>query len=1063
MERKNFIKEAGLAQDKDELLALLLEEEGIDLAADEAAIAPRKTAENLPLSYTQQAQWFLHQLEPNNPFYNICATVQLEGILDVAALDLTRDRLLRITLLQLGQASHVLVLVIHHMVSDGFTLGVLMRELGALYDAFVSSEPAALPVLSIQYADYAVWQREWLRGERRETLLSYWKEQLDGMPSLLTLPSDRPRPPVQTFRGDMEPFQLDLALTQQLRKLSQTSGCTLFMTLLSAFAVLLHRYSGQSDIVVGSPIANRNRPELENLIGFFANSLVLRTQFSQELTFREMLAQVQAVTLDAYAHQDFPFETLVEELQPERDLNSNPLFQVIFALQNASLPSIELPNLTMTPAVNLDTGTVRSDLEVHLWEGADGIRGGWVYSTDLFEKTTIQRLAAHFHTLLEAIVADPDQLVSMLPLLTSAERHQLLVEWNDAQAESRQGWCIHHRFEAQVEQTPNAIALVSVTQSFTYAALNDRANQLAHYLQTLGVGPETRVGICLERSLDWVVALLGVLKASGAYVPIDPAYPQKYIAKCLNAAQPSVLLTHQRLCEALSIGNDCAKGQPTLQADGVELERVGDAHPTDSKLQVICLDTDWLNIAQQPKENPSSQTTPGNLAYVMTSSGAENQIEHRSVSRRLDWLQTTFALSETDGVLCQSSPSQDAVVRELFWPLATGARVVLADDDSEADLLALMVSQQISVAGFAPSDLSTFVESLSPAVKLKSLRLLLCSGEPLSGAIVEALSQHYSGQIYHLYSLPEAAGEVAAFDCQSASGKASAEAILPVGHPTCRSVYVLDSHWQPVPLGVVGEIYVGGAGLAPEEFQAKLGTASGFVENPFSDIPGDRLFKTGELGCLRDLGLERVGSLNRQVWIKGFKVDLAEVEAALMQAPEVIDCRVLMRQSEPDGPQLVAYMVASGQFSPEQLSFYLQSQLPSHMLPSAYAPIANLPLTAVGEVDEQALAALPVIDPDLIQRWEACLNAQPDIEQVAVWVQEQIERTPPLHLSDLLPAGDIPTALVDDKTVTAPVVQAPESVTSEHSVLALSDGGPLTLPSGSPKTLAEALIQTAAD
>ena len=515
MERKDFIKEAGLAQDKDELLALLLEEEGIDLAPDEAAIAPRKTAENPPLSYTQQAQWFLHQLDPNNPFYNICATVQFDGSLDVAALeqslneiirrhevlrttfktvegqpvqaihphstlplpiidlqefstseqtaeiqrlateaaqqpfDLTCDRLLRTTLLQLGKSSYVLVLVIHHIVSDGFTLGVLMRELGLFYDALVSSEPSPLPALPIQYADYAVWQREWLQGERRETLLSYWKQQLAGIPPLLELPRDRPRPPVQTFRGDTVSFHIDPTLTQQLRSLSQASGTTLFMTLLAGFNLLLHRYSGQSDIVVGSLIANRDRPELEGLMGFFANFLALRTQFSEGLSFRDLLAQVQAMTLEAYAHQALPFEILVEALQPERALHSNPLFQVVFELQNAPLPSTELPNLAISPTANLDTGTVRSDLEVHLWEDIDGVKGGWVYSADLFDRSTIERMARHFQTLLEGIVANPDQLLSDLSLLTSAEQAQWLGEWSHIQPDNPIAQRLQQLFEAQ--------------------------------------------------------------------------------------------------------------------------------------------------------------------------------------------------------------------------------------------------------------------------------------------------------------------------------------------------------------------------------------------------------------------------------------------------------------------------------------------------------------------------------------------------------------------------------------------------------------------------------------
>jgi non-ribosomal peptide synthetase component F len=551
----------------------------------------------LPLSFAQQQLWFLDQLEPHNSAYNIREAFRLTGPLNVPALeqsfneivrrheslrtsfaaeggldvvdlqevpkaerekeslrlateqarrpfDLSQAPLLRSTLLRLNKEEHMLLLTLHHIVSDGWSTGVLFREL----------KPSPLPELPLQYADFALWQREWLQGEVLQSQLSYWKGQLEGIPPVLEMPTDRPRPAVQTFRGAKQSVELGKALTEALGELSRREGVTLFMTLLAAFQVLLCRYTGQEQIVVGSPIANRNRAEIEGLIGFFVNTLALRTDLSGEPSFRELLARVREVALGAYAHQDLPFERLVEELQVGRDLSRNPLFQVMFVLQNGPGEGLKLPELSLTP-VELSGGTAKFDLTLSLTETERGLRGSLEYDTELFDSATIRRMLGHYQRLLEGMVVDADRSISALELLTEAEREQLLVEWNDTRADYPEGLCIHELFEAQVERTPDAIAVVFEGEELTYGELNRRANRLAHYLRRLGVGPEVLVGICVERSLEMVVGLLGILKAGGAYVPLDPEYPRERLEFMLEDAQIPVLLTQQRLMADLPIQN----------------------------------------------------------------------------------------------------------------------------------------------------------------------------------------------------------------------------------------------------------------------------------------------------------------------------------------------------------------------------------------------------------------------------------------------------------------------------------------------------------------------------
>ncbi len=708
------------------------------------AIASINKNGNLPLSFAQQRLWFLDQLEEGSATYNISVALRLIGSLDVTALDmavqeivrrhevlrtsfvmidgtavsamaptfsvtvpivdlqmlpeqshevrrlasieeqrpfdLASGTLLRVTLLRLAEESHVLLVTMHHIVSDGWSIGIFIREMAALYEAFSQGKLSPLPELTIQYADFAHWQRQWLSREVLEVQLNYWRKQLAVFPPLLELPTDKTRPPVQTFQGDIEYFQIDRALTQKLQTLSQKSGATLFMTLLAAFATLLGRYSNQEDILVGSPIANRNRRETESLIGFFVNSLVLRADLQGNPTFQQLLSRVRQVAIDAYAHQDLPFEQLVEALQPERSLSYSPLFQVMFVLHNTPMGKLELPGLTLTPLKN-QSATAKFDLTLVIEETEEGLNGEWEYNTDLFDAATIARMAGHFQNLLQEIVANPKQRISEFCFLEEVERQQLLVDWNHTQTEYPLWQCIHQMFEAQTGKTPNAIALLFAdaqnAQHLTYWELNGRANQLAHYLQKLGVGPEVLVGICMERSQEMVVVLLGILKAGGAYVPLDPQLPQERLAYILEDAQVSVLLTQERL-------------QAGLPDNGTHL---------------VCLDTIWQTINQESQENPVSGVTAANLAYAIYTSGSTGkpkgvEVTHQSVANFLNSIKQQPGLTDQDILLAVTTISFDIAALELFLPLIVGAKLALTSNEEAADgakLLEKLVKSQATV------------------------------------------------------------------------------------------------------------------------------------------------------------------------------------------------------------------------------------------------------------------------------------------------------------------------------------------------------------------------------
>jgi amino acid adenylation domain-containing protein/non-ribosomal peptide synthase protein (TIGR01720 family) len=967
---------------------------------------PRDRA--IPLSFAQQRLWFLNELEGANASYNMAAAIRLSGVLQVAALeraiaeivqrhevlrttfktvdgvaiqsiaptstvtlsmvdlqaltadeqsaevqrlasveaektfDLANDSLLRITLLILREEEYVLLVTIHHIVSDGWSIGIFFREVATLYEAFSTGKPSPLSALPIQYADFAYWQRQWLQGEVLKNGLNYWRQQLAGAPPLLSIPTDRPRPKVQTFRGGIEYFQIDSDLTRKLKTLSRQSHATLFMILLAAFATLLSRYSNQSDIVVGSPIANRNRSEVEPLIGFFVNTLLLRIDLNGNPDFLELLNRTRQVALDGYAHQDVPFERLVDELQPERNLSYNPLFQVMFVLQNTPDVKLELPGLTIT--LENEDVAAKFDLTLSIEETEQELIGSWEYNTDLFDAATIKRMVGHFQTLLEAIVANPQQRVSELSLLTATERHTLLVEWNNTQVDYPKHLCIHELFEAQVERTPDAVAVVFEDEQLTYGELNRRANQLAHYLRSLDVGPDILVGICVERSLNMIVGFLGILKAGGAYVPLDPSYPQERLAFMLKDAQVSVLLTQQQLVEKL----------PEHQAS------------------LVCLDSEWETIARQSKEKLVSKVTPEHLAYVIYTSGSTGKpkgvcISHRAVNRLV--LNTNYVkLEPSDRIAQASNCSFDAATFEIWGALVHGDQLVGVTKDvalSPKDFATLLQEQGISVLFLTTALFNQLAKEVPSA--FNSVRHLLFGGEAADPRVVKMLLENSPPQqLLHVYG-PTESTTFASWHLVKEVPQGVTT--IPIGRPLSNTqIYLLDNQMHPVPVGVPGELYIGGDGVARGYLNRPELTAERFIVNPFSNEPGAHLYKTGDLArYLSDGNIEFLGRQDDQVKIRGFRIEPGEIEAVLGQHQAVQEVVVMVREDVPGNKRLVAYLAVNQLATPsmQELQHFVKQHLPEYMVPSAFVLLETLPLTPNGKVDRRALPAPDMSRPEL--------------------------------------------------------------------------------------------------
>ncbi|WP_439740574.1 amino acid adenylation domain-containing protein [Bradyrhizobium japonicum] len=854
--------------------------------------------------------------------------------------DLARGPLIRGRLIRLSDETHVFLLTQHHIVSDGWSLGVLVGELSQLYRAFVAGDDDPLPPLAIQYPDYAAWQRQWLSGERLQRQAQYWRSNLSGAPARLALPTDRPRPAQQSFAGATVPIIIDADLTRGLKRLSRQHGTTLFMTVLAGWAAVLSRLSGQDDLVIGVPSANRGHREIEELIGFFVNTLALRLDLSGEPSVSELLERTRCTALGAQEHQDLPFEQVVEIVQPPRALDHTPLFQVMLAWENNTVGSLDLPGLSVE-AAGEEIDQVKFDLELSLGEQGEEIAGTLAYATALFDQTTIERQRDYLLALLRAMAADAQQEVGRIELLSAAERTYLLEALNRTAAPYPAEQCIQELFEAQVRKAPEAVALVYQDQRVSYGALNAHANQLAHHLIALGVKPDQPVAICVARSPLMVVGLLAILKAGGAYVPLDPAYPSARLRQVLEDAAPRLLLT--------DAAGRAALGDVGLDASVLELDAAAPA---------------WASLPESDPDPRALGLTSRHLAYVIYTSGSTGspkgaQNEHRAIVNRLIWMQNAYGLNATDVVLQKTPFSFDVSAWEFFWTLLEGATLVLAPPGAHRDpdaLVDLIISQRITTVHFVPSMLVSFMDAKS-VDRCTSLRRVLCSGEALPAASVHRVRRvlPWTG-LHNLYGPTEAAIDVTAWSCPAEFD----EAIVPIGRPIANTrVYLLDGHGEPVPFGAVGELCIGGAGVARGYLNRPELTAERFIASPFVD--GDRLYRTGDLArYLADGNLEFLGRNDEQVKIRGFRIEPGEIAARLLEHPAVGDAVVVAREDGRGEQRLVAYVVAPEAEESDLaggLRAHLSARLPDYMVPSAFVRLARLPLTVNGKVDRNALPA----------------------------------------------------------------------------------------------------------
>lgn len=995
-------KWAQLSPAKQALLQKLLQEKLANrLRERDRGIIQREKQSTVPLTSMQQRLWFLDQFEPGNTAYNLAVANRLCGPLHFLAMDrslqeivrrheilrttfvaqnglpiqtirpyvprnyplidlrgissikretevlslaqnersqtfdLARGPLFRSAILRLASTEHVLFMTLHHTIGDYWSTGIFIHELTTLYEAYVVDHSVKLPELPMQYADYALWQQKWLQSDEHEVLLAYWTQQLQHLP-ILELPTDHPRPPVLSYAGAQLSFRIPANLTQQLKHLSQQEGITLFTTLLAAFQVQLFRYTAQTDIIVGTTIANRSQLEFEQLIGFFANTLVMRTDLSGNPTIRSVLGRVREVVIGALAHQAMPFETLVARLQPERDLSRSPLIQVVFNLFNVPRSTSKFAHLALEP-IPVTQHTAKFELTLDMVEVGQELWGTVEYSTDLFEASTVQWFVHVYQTLLTMFVTDAEQRLSDLPLLQNEQRQQILVEWNATQvirggAEA----CLQHAFEAQVARTPDAVAIVCDERCLTYTQLNRRSNQVAHHLQRLGIREGKRVGICMERSLTVIIGLMGILKAGGAYVPLDPAYPQERVAFMAASSAVVVILTCEHLRSLVP----------------------------DNNVQVVYLDTDASMLERESAENPVHTVSGEHLAYVIFTSGTTGQpkgagVYHRGLMNLLHWYIAEFGITADDQAFVITSLSFDLTQKNLFAPLLVGGMVCLhASRYHDIQFLRQCIAERgITLLNCTPSMFYPFMDAEDKLQQLQSVRYLFLGGEPIVMRRLQSWLERTDGhaEVVNTYGPTECSDVVAFYRVKY--WQHFLETTPPLGRPIANTqLLILDEYLQPVPPTVIGELYVAGVGVGAGYVNDERLTRGKFLPNPFAEIPGRFLYRTGDRARYRSDGaIEYQGRSDYQVKVRGFRIELGEIEAVLAQHSDVRECVVHSWVDELNEMHLVAYVIGSQVFSSTELRSYLRTRLPDYMVPSFFVTLDKLPLTPSGKVDRRAL------------------------------------------------------------------------------------------------------------
>jgi amino acid adenylation domain-containing protein len=991
-----------------------------------------------PVSFAQQRLWFLDELEPGNPAYNLPRVVRIQGTLNVSALagaiqalvsrhdglrtvfrsiegeprqvilarmqvdlpildlshlssdarkqealrlageegrrpfDLTSGPLLRGTLIRLGPREHILVLVMHHIITDGWSMSIFFRELAEFYRASVDARAPELPELTARYSDFAQWQRESVSGEVLRGLVEYWKKELHGAETILDLPTDHSRPLIHTGHGAREHFFIDQHVAEKLKRLGQSQNATLFMTLLAAFQTLLWRYTLQATVLVGTPVAGRNEVELEGLVGFFVNTLILRADFSDDPTFRELLKRIRSTALEAYAHQDAPFEKLVEELNPERTLSRTPLFQAMLVLQNAPKQTLELQDLVLEE-LDFESGIAMFDLTLEVVE-LDGLHCTFEYSSDLFDRTTIRRLIGHFETLIHGFIRNPEARVSALPLLTGQERQQILVDWNNTAAAYANDLCIHTAFEQQAARTPEAEAFRYQDHHLTYGQLNERANRLAHYLVGQGVAPGSLVGISVERSLEMAIGLLGILKAGAAYVPLDPSLPAQRLAVMLEDSRVRTIVTQHAVRDSL----------------------------LEHGAQLLFLDADKAGIDAQSQMNPSVPRSSEDLAYVIYTSGSTGTPKgvegtHRASMNRFEWMWKTYPFGPGETCCQKTALSFVDSIWEIFGPLLGGVRNVIIPEQvllETEQFVQLLAKYEVSRIVLVPSLLRVLLDQYPDlAARLPILTLWSASGEALTADLARSFIRALPrATLLNIYGSSEVAADVTWHEVR----EKDTTSCVPIGKPISNTqIYILDRYLNPVPAGVRGEIHVGGDCLSRGYWNRPEATAERFIRNPFGT--STRLYKTGDLGrFLPDGAVEYLGRADNQVKIRGFRIELGEIESVLRSHPSVREAVVTVQGEQ---QKLLAYVVAAdGQESlPAELRLFVGSKLPQYMAPSTYVVLEAMPVLPSGKINRNALPSAELVRPFSDRTYVAPRN---DIEETLAGIWREVLKLDQVGIED---------------------------------------------------------------